>query len=528
MKNQIKTLLEMKLNKNIVLEKPKDKKFGHFATPVAFSMAKELRKSPIIIADDLAKDFSGLPQFSKVEAVKGYLNFHLSSNFLNDYAKISLEKKDKFGSENKNEKILLEFVSANPTGPLHIGHARGAIYGDTLLKLGKHLGYKIDAEYYVNDAGNQIKLLGLSLYYAGITNILNQKMDEPEEYYRGEYIIDLAKDIFSEFGKDIFLDQNREKLANLGKEKMMKEIKSNLNNVGIEFDLFVSEKDLYPKWEDSLKKLQIKNATFEDETKKLWLKSTEFGDEKDRVIVRDNGIPTYLAGDIIYHHDKFKRNYDKYINIWGSDHHGYISRVKSAIEFLDYDSNKLEVILTQMVALLKDGQPYKMSKRAGNFILMRDVIDEVGSDALRFIFASKTPDTPLEFDVSDLAKQDSSNPVFYVNYAHARVQSLVSKSSFAEDEILKTDIENLDLNKKELLFLALQLPETIRESFDSRQTQKLTDYLKSLASSFHSFYNNTKILGENDEKSLLKLSLVVANSISIGLKIMGIKAKNRM
>ena len=528
MKNRIKSLLEKKLNKNIVLEKPREKKFGHFATPVAFSMAKELRKSPIIIADDLAKEFSGFPEFSKVEAVKGYLNFHLSEQFLNSYADESIVLGDKFGGGEKSEKILLEFVSANPTGPLHIGHSRGAIYGDTLLKLGRHLGYKIDAEYYVNDAGNQIKLLGLSLYYAGVVNILKKEMTEPEEYYRGEYIIDLAKDASEEFGSSIFSEENLAKLSTWGKEKMMAEVKSNLKDAGIEFDLFVSEKSLYPKWEKSLKELESRNGVFEDESKKLWLKSTEHGDEKDRVIVRDNGVPTYLAGDIIYHQNKFERDYDKYINIWGADHHGYITRVKSAIEFLGYDSKKLEVILTQMVSLLKDGKPYKMSKRAGNFILMRDVIDEVGSDALRFIFASKTPDTSLEFDVSDLIKQDSSNPVFYVNYAHARVQSLVSKSNFSRDEILKSDIENLDLNKKELLFLALQLPEIIEDAFDSRQTQKLTDYLKSLASSFHSFYNISLIIGEKDEKSLLKLSLVVANSIRVGLLIMGIQAKDRM
>lgn len=531
MRDIVKKILEDKLDREVVLERPKDKEFGHFATPVAFSMAKELRKSPMIIAEELSQEFNGLSQFSKVEAVKGYINFHMSENFLNSHADEALVSEENFGKGEKNERVLLEFVSANPTGPLHIGHARGAIYGDTLLKLGRHLGYKIDAEYYINDAGRQIDLLGLSLYYAGVVNILKREMNEPEEYYRGEYIVDLAVDVHSEFGDEIFserdIDENISKLSSWGKDKMIEEIKSNLSSVGIEFDLFVSEKSLYTKWNDSLKEIKNRDGIYEKD-EKLWLKSTQYGDEKDRVVVRENGVPTYLAGDIIYHHNKFERDYDKYINIWGADHHGYIKRVESAIEFLGYESKRLEVLLTQMVSLLKDGQPYKMSKRAGNFILMRDVVEEVGSDAIRFTFASKRPDISLEFDLSDLSKEDSSNPIYYINYAHARIHSLLSKSRYSHSEILEARIENVDIDQKELLFNALRLPEVIEEAFNSRETQKLTDYLQSLASSYHSFYNKTPVVGESGEKSLLKLSLVVANSIKTGLLIMGIEAQNRM
>jgi arginyl-tRNA synthetase len=531
MKNSIKQILEDRFNREIVLERPRSKEFGHFATPVAFSMAKELRKSPMVIAEDLAKELDGVPQFAKVEPVKGYINLHLSEEFLNSHADEALLSEDNFGRGDKNERVLLEFVSANPTGPLHIGHARGAIYGDTLLRLGRHLGYKIDAEYYINDAGRQIDLLGLSLYYAGSVHIVGRYMAEPEEYYRGDYIIDLAKEAHSELSDDIFSEKDREdnisKLSSWGKEMMMEEIKSNLFKVGIEFDLFVSEKSLYTKWNDSLKELKKLGGIFEQDDK-LWLKSTEHGDEKDRVVVRENGVPTYLAGDIIYHHNKFERDYDKYINIWGADHHGYIKRVESAIEFLGYSSQRLEVLLTQMVSLLKNGQPYKMSKRAGNFILMRDVVEEVGSDAIRFTFASKRPDISLEFDLSDLTKEDSSNPIYYINYAHARIHSLLSKSSFSQSEIMQSRIADIDLEQKELLFNALRLPEVIEEAFNHRETQKLTEYLHSLASSYHSFYNNTPVVGVENEKSLLKLSLVVANSIKTALKIMGIEAKNRM
>lgn len=531
MRKVIKKILEDKLNREIVIEIPKEREFGNFATPVAFSLAKELRKSPIVIAEDLAKELSLNSQFEKVEAVKGYLNFYLKDDFLNGYADEALIAGDNFGRSEKDEKILLEFVSANPTGPLHIGHARGAIYGDTLLKLGRHLGYKIDAEYYVNDAGRQIELLGLSIYYGGVTTFTKREMAEPEEFYRGDYIIDLSKEAFDDFGEAIFNEKDRDlniqQLSTWGKEKMLGEIKSNLSAVGIEFDIFVSEQSLYSKWNESLAELQKRGGVFED-GEKLWLKSTQHGDEKDRVIVRENGVPTYLAGDIIYHHNKYERDYDQYINIWGADHHGYIQRVKSAVEFLGYNSNSLEVLLTQLVSLLKNGQPYKMSKRRGNFILMKDVVDEVGSDPIRFAFASKTPDTALEFDLSDLMKEDSSNPIFYINYAHARIHSLVDKSSFSKEDILKSSLSGLDLNRRDLLFTALRLPEIIEEAFDTRQTQKLTDFLKSLASSYHSFYNNAQIIGNEREKALLKLSLVVANSIKVGLKILGINAKNRM
>jgi arginyl-tRNA synthetase len=523
LRKEISKLLKDKFGKEVVVEIPKDTKFGEFSTPVAFSLAKEYRKSPMKIAEELAGEMSEFSEFEKVEAVKGYLNFYLSEEFLNRFGDEALKNGEKFGSGEKNEKILLEFVSANPTGPLHIGHARGAIYGDTLLRLGRHLGYKIDSEYYINDAGRQIDLLGVSLNYA-FDEISGKSPKEPEEFYRGEYIIELAKEIQSEFGDEVFEDSK--KLSIIGKDKMMKEIKNNLQSAGIEFDSFVSEKEIFKSWNESLQKLG--NGAYEKD-EKMWLKSTEHGDDSDRVIVRENGIPTYLAGDITYHNDKFSRDYDQFINIWGADHHGYIKRVESAIEFLGYDSSKLQVLLTQMVALLRDGEPYKMSKRAGNFVLMKDVVDEVGADALRFIFASKTADTSLTFDISDLLKQDSSNPIYYINYAHARVHSLLRKSEFSLEEILNEKISTSSHKEsRELLFFALRLPEVIEESFESRGVQKMAEYLHSLASNFHSFYNKTPMIGKEREKELLKLSFVVANTIKVGLSLLGISAKEKM
>ena len=526
-KKVIKAINEV-LKREFVLEKPKDLSFGHYATPIAFSLAKELKKSPMIIADELCHKFKNSTIFKEVTSLKGYINFKLSEEFLNQYATKAISDEDNFAKGDKKGSILLEYVSANPTGPLHIGHARGAVLGDSLYRVGNHLGYKITSEYYVNDAGSQIEMLGLSIYLAGREHILKMDVKWPDEFYRGEYILDLAKEAYEEFGKNIFEDEsNIEKLSSWGKDKMIELIKSNLADVGIEFEHFVSEKSLYDKWNDSFLKLEKSGKTYEKDGK-VWIASSEAGDEKDRVVVREDKRPTYLAGDIIYHDNKFQRGYDRYINIWGADHHGYIARVKAAIKFLGYDESKLEVILAQMVSLLKGGEPYKMSKRAGNFILMRDVVDEVGANSLRYAFLSKTADIPLKFDINDLNKMDNSNPHFYINYAYSRIKSLLEKSKFNYDEVANTELKNLDINLRELSILALKLPEVFVDSFETRQIFKITEYLKDLASKLHSFYNSSTILGSENEKDILKVLLLVANSIKVGLETLGIKVQERL
>jgi arginyl-tRNA synthetase len=518
--------LRQKFEREVVLEKPKDRSFGHFSTPIAFSLAKEFRKSPMAIAEELAVAFDEEHMFTTVESVKGYINFRLSEDFLNEYASWALANEAEFGSAGAEGKILLEFVSANPTGPLHIGHARGAVYGDTLLRLGRHLGYDITAEYYVNDAGNQIDLLGLSLQLEGQSSVLNMNVDWPEKYYRGEYMTILAEEALRQFGAEILTDESRQmELALWAKDKVMELIVEDLADANIHFDSFVSEASLYGDWDRVMQKMG--EGVYESEGK-VWIRSTVHGDEKDRVVVREDNRPTYLAGDIVYHNKKFEQGYDHYINIWGADHHGYIPRVKAAIEFLGYDSEKLEIQLSQMVSLLKDGEPYKMSKRAGNVILMSDIVEEIGADALRFIFASKKSDTALEFDVEELKKQDSSNPIYYVNYAHARIQTILAKSDLDREAIMAAELKGLNADGDGLLFEALLLPEVIEEAFSSRQVQKLTDYLKSLAARLHKFYYDYRIIGTEDEAKLLKLFLVVALSLRTGLSMMGITAKDRM
>ncbi|MEA3227747.1 MAG: arginine--tRNA ligase, partial [Campylobacterota bacterium] len=527
MKQRVSAILREKLGREVVLEKPRDRSFGHFATPIAFSLAKELRKSPMIIAQELATSFGESDVFSSVESVKGYLNFRLSEDFLSEYATWALDNPSKFATQEKGEKILLEFVSANPTGPLHIGHARGAVYGDTLYRLAKHLGYDITAEYYVNDAGNQIDLLGLSIQLYARENILKEENIEfPDSYYRGEYLQTLATGAIEKFGREILTDESRQKeLAMWAKDGVMEIVVDTLANTNIHFDTFVNESSLYSEWERVMAKMG--DGVYEKD-EKIWIASESKGDEKDRVVVREDKRPTYLAGDIVYHNQKFERGYDHYINIWGADHHGYIPRVNAAVEFLGYDSNKLETLLAQMVSLLKDGEPYKMSKRAGNVILMSDIVEEIGSDALRFIFASKKSDTALEFDLAEFKKQDSSNPIFYIQYAHARIHTILGKSELSREEIMSASLKGLDEAADSLLFDALLLPEIVEDAFSSRQVQKLPDYLKALAASLHRYYYDVRVIGSEDEAKLLKLYIVVALSIKTGLSLMGIEAKEHM
>lgn len=515
-------------NQEIILQKPKNPEYGHFATPIAFSLAKELKKSPNIIAQELADKFEQEDIFAKVEAINGFLNFKLDDKFLNEYSSWVIKNSENFGRDFKDTTILLEFVSANPTGPLHIGHARGAVIGDSLLRIARHLGYQITSEYYINDAGSQISMLGLSLYLAGKESILGEDVIYPEVYYRGEYIVDLAKEIANEYSNDIFKDEsNIEQLSNIGKDKMLELIKSNLASTNIYFDNFVSEKSLYERWSEIEAKLNQNGALYlKDE--KLWLKSSEYKDEKDRVVVRETKEPTYLAGDIIYHDDKFKRGFDRYINIWGADHHGYLARVKAAIKFLGYDETKLDVLFTQMVSLLKNGEPYKMSKRAGNFILMGDIVEEIGADALRFVFLSKRCDTHLEFDIDDLKKEDSSNPIYYINYANARINSIFEKANKSFLDVADIELTNLNESEKDLLFFALRLPKVLEDVFEARAVNRLTDYLYDLASMLHSFYNSNRVLESERELIYLKIFATISVSIKMGLSLIGIKAKERM
>lgn len=513
---------------DFALEKPKDKGLAHYAMPT-FSLAKQLKKSPVAIAAELASKFENSEVF-EAAALNGYINFKLKPDFLDKFASASLANPSEFakGGGTSGEKILLEYVSANPTGPLHIGHVRGAVFGDTLARVGLHIGENIATEYYINDAGNQIELLGTSISLWARENLFGQNVAYPEKFYRGDYIEPIAKEALEKFGKEIFYDESRNlELAEFGKDKVLVLIKQNLADAQIFIENWASEKSYYDKLPLTLERLKNEGGIYESEGK-IWLKSSEVGDEKDRVIVREDGRGTYLAGDVVYHDDKFRRGFDRCINIWGADHHGYIARMKAALHLLGYDENRLEIILSQMVSLLKDGEAYKMSKRAGNVVLMSDVVEEIGCEALRFMFLSKRCDTHLEFDVDELKREDSSNPIFYINYAHARINQIFAKAGKNVADVAGVKFANLSEDGKNLLFEALTLNDILVDSFNTRSMNKICDYLKSLAANFHKFYNENRVVGSENEDELLKLFAVVALSIKTALGLMGIAAKDKM
>lgn len=540
MHHRIKSLLERVLDAPVVLEHPKDRSLGHYASVVAFSLAKSYKKAPKLIALELVERLEKNPEcqevFERIEALNGYINFTLKESFLNALCDQALGLRQDFARGSaKSERVYLEFVSANPTGPLHIGHARGAIFGDSLCRLGRFLGFEVHTEYYINDLGAQIKMLGLSVYLA-IQEILGMPAEYPEEYYKGEYIVELAQLALELFSKDHFkkIDQKEACIAKLGefaKDRMLIEIQETLGALGVVMDAYVSEKAMFSVQERVFKRLQEADGVYESGGK-VWLKSSKFGDEKDRVIRKADGSFTYIAGDITYHDYKFQQGYDRYVNIFGADHHGYVARIKAAMQFLGYDSQKLEVLLVQMVALLRHGKPYKMSKRAGDFVLLKDVLQDIGKDALRFVFLSKKLDTHLEFDVASLQNQDSSNPVFYIHYANARIHTLLNKfleKPHADGQAIATStLENLLSAPAHLLFNALNLPRVLQSAFEDRELQKICDYLKSLAADFHSFYNAHRILDTPEELKYLKLCQMVSLSLTTGLMILGIEAKIRM
>lgn len=529
MKNLVLAEIKRFWDRDLILEKPRDKNLAHYASPVAFSLAKELKTSPKIIAQEICAKFGTSEVFSEVSALNGYVNFKISSAFLDEIATKSLKNSENFAKSPKNsEKILVEFISANPTGPLHIGHVRGAVYGDSLVRIGKHLGYEITGEYYINDAGNQIDLLGVSIILRAKELLFDENVEYPPKFYRGEYIDSLAKMAFEKFSKEIFYDKNSfEKLCLWAKDEILKIIKKDLQVANINIQNWVSERELYSGLKNTLNRLKQSGGAYEKDGK-IWIASSKCGDDSDRVIVREDGRPTYLAGDIVYHNDKFERKFDRCINIWGADHHGYIKRMSAAIHFLGHDESKFEVILMQMVSLLKNGEAFKMSKRAGTAILMSEILGEIGADALRFMFISKKNDTHLEFDIDELKKQDSSNPIFYINYAHARIHQVFIKSGKNISDIWDVSLQNLNEDARNLLFFALSLNDILQDAFVSRQLQKISDYLYNLASNFHKFYNENRVIGAKNENEFLKLFAVVALSIRTGLELIGISAKNKM
>ncbi|MGI6148296.1 MAG: arginine--tRNA ligase [Firmicutes bacterium] len=522
-----------------VLETPKDPNHGDFASNVALVSAKAARKSPLEVASILVKYIPVGGFITKVEvAGPGFINFFLSQEWLGDILRAVELQGENYGASNygQGERVLLEFVSANPVGPLNVVNARAAAVGDTLARLLRACGYGVGTEFYVNDAGNQADVFARSLI-ARCRQLIDPDYPFPEEGYPGDYVIDLAKRLLVEKPEVLELPEE-EQLAfckRWGTDQMVAGQAADLRGYGVEFDLWFRERDLHAqgRLEELIEFFRDKGHLYEEDGA-LWFRSTTFGDDKDRVLIKSDGAYTYVTADIAYHHDKLKRGYTKLIDILGPDHHGYIGRMKAAVQALGYGEDTLEVLILQYVALLRDGKPVKMSKRAGEFVTMRELVDEVGRDAARFFFLMRSLESHLDFDLDLAVEQSSENPVFYVQYAHARICSILRQAEEAGIGVPTTAEVDLSLLTEEaeinLIKKMGELPEEILLAATLREPHRIARYALDLAGIFHSFYTHCHVLGEEAPLRDARLVLVkcVQTVLRRSLELLGISAPEQM
>ena len=535
-------LLNFESIHDVEVEEPKEKQHGDLATNFAMVMAREVKMAPRKIAEIIASKMNTSGTFiEKVEvAGPGFINFFLNQNFLIETLKLIHKRGKDYGRVNlgKGKKVQVEFVSANPTGPMHMGNARGGAIGDVLASILDYAGYNVSREFYINDAGNQIEKFGYSLE-ARYLQLLGIDAEVPEGGYHGEDIVDRAKEFLEIYGdkyKDVPSEERRKALIEYGLKKNIEKMKEDLALYGIEYDVWFSEQSLYDSGEvyKVIEELTEKGYTYEKDGA-LWFKMTLFGAEKDDVLVRSNGIPTYLASDIAYHKNKFvTRGFDWVINVWGADHHGHVAPMKGAMKALGIDPSRLDVVLMQLVKLIEGGQVVRMSKRTGRMITLRDLIEEVGKDAARFFFNMRSPDSPIEFDL-DLAKQQTNeNPVFYVQYAHARICSIIRQ--LEEMGVKIENIEDVDLGllkeeeEVDLIKKLAYFPEEITIAAKTLAPHRITRYVIDVASYFHSFYNSHRVKGaeENLMKARFALILAVKTVLKNALDILKVTAPERM
>ena len=521
----------------VVLEVPPQKEFGDFATNFAMQAARSLKCNPRMVAQAVADNLN-CAYIDKTEiAGPGFINFYLKQDWIYSLLSNILAQGDAYGNlqQENPEKIQLEYVSANPTGPLHVGHGRGAAVGSALANLMKAAGYDVTREYYINDAGNQIENLAASVN-ARYLALMGVECEFPENGYHGVDIIDTAKRIVKIYG-DKFMQMEEEDRLHEFKTLALKEklaaLKEDLQAFNVDFDVWFSEKTLHE--EGRIKAAcdyLLERGYMYEKDGALWLKSTEYGDDKDRVVIRDNGIPTYLAADIAYHRDKFERGFDHVINLWGADHHGYIARMKAAVGALGYKPEQLEVLILQMVSLYRNGELVKMSKRTGQSVTLNELIEEVGTDAARFFFIMRSIDSQLDFDLTLATEKSSDNPVYYVQYAYARICSIlrqIADENIAIDE--KAPLASLTAEVEINLIKKLgEYPELIAAAAKERAPHRVAHYVYELASLFHSFYNQCRILGVEPEVQQARLLLVIAvqHVLKHALNILGISAPERM
>lgn len=524
---------------DVLLEVPPQKEFGDFATNIAMQSARIAHKSPRMIADILLKHLDASWLEKAEVAGAGFINFFLKHDIIYDTLCHILEQGKQYGQAplRAEDTVQVEYVSANPTGPLHVGHGRGAAYGSALVNLLRAAGYNVQSEYYINDAGNQMNNLAASVN-ARYLELLGKKAEIPENGYHGADIIDTARAIIEQDGDKYLQMDEKDRLEifkNRAYEEKLKALKRDLESFNVTYDKWFSERTLHPEAIKKACETLKGNGNMYEKDGALWLKSTEYGDDKDRVVIRDNGVPTYLAADIAYHKNKYERQFKKLINIWGADHHGYVARVKAAMAALGLDPNQLEILLLQMVSLFRNGELVKMSKRTGQAITLNELIEEVGTDAARYFFIMRSLDTQLDFDL-DLAKSHSNeNPVYYIQYANARIFSIY-KQVAENGDVFDMTWKNTKWDKlKEERELALikkmaAYPEEIRKAAADRAPHRIAHFVYEMAGLFHAFYNNCHIIQTDKELEEARLALVTAVQITIAncLAVLGISAPETM
>jgi len=526
---------------------PKRKEFGDFSVNTAMVIANKIGKKPRevaeLIIENLPKEKDEL--FKKVEiAGAGFINFYVKEEAIVNKLKEIEDNGEKFGTSDmgKGEKVLVEFVSANPTGFLHIGHARNAVVGDAVSRILDASGYSVVKEFYINDAGRQMNLLGESVFIR-YKELFGQNEDLPEDGYKGEYVKEIAYQIKTEKGDSLLKDSSQAESTEYCKKfaaaVLLDEIKKDLADINVFFDEWYSEKDniheVAEGSEDSklyqIKDLLNSKGVLEEREGALWFKATEYGDNQDWVLIKSDGSPTYFLADIAYHYDKFKRGFESIINVWGADHHGHVSRLKAALRSLGLDDSRFNVVLIQFVRLMRQGKEVAMSKRTGTYVTMRDVVDEVGSDVTRFFLLMRSSESHLDFDL-DLAKKESSeNPVYYIQYAHARIKSIFRKASETDITESKEHLELLQAPEEiELVKKLLLFPEVVVDSAQARAPHKVAYYLQEVASEFHVYYNKCRVVDGDRDMSGARLFLIncVQTVLSKGLKLLGISAPERM
>ncbi|MGP0587836.1 arginine--tRNA ligase [Paenibacillus timonensis] len=525
----------------IVLEVPKDKAHGDFATNAAMQLSRIAKKNPRQIAEEiLSKLDHGQAGIEKAEiAGPGFINFTLSKSYLYPILLQVYREGENYGRTGlgNGEKVQVEFVSANPTGSLHLGHARGAAVGDALCNVLDFAGYNVTREYYINDAGNQIVNMIKSIE-ARYRQELGQDVEMPEDGYHGEDIKGFAKELVAEQGDKLLSMPEEERtvfLRKFGLDKELAKIQRDLERFRVGFDVWFSETSLYQdgQVEASLTELRDKGQTYELDGA-TWLKTTEYGDDKDRVLVKNDGSYTYLTPDIAYHRNKYDRGFDRIINIWGADHHGYIPRVKAAMQAIGKDPEKLTVLIAQMVSLFQDGEKVKMSKRTGKAVTMVDLMDEVGVDPIRYFFTMRSMDSHLDFDMDLAISTSNENPVYYVQYAHARICSIFRQAE--EQGIQVPAAESVDLGKLtaeheyDLLRKLGELPEEIGVAAENYAPHRLVRYVYELAALFHSYYRAERVITEDAEQTAARLVLLggVRTALANVLRLIGVSAPDKM